>query len=90
VTTRHKHLQDVNSLYGLPGINDTDIGKQLLIETIEEMGYAALSDDALAELAKKHREEDFRMCAKADAEYRRGQRRRTLRRLAARSERIRP
>lgn len=58
---RDRNLQDIGNLYGLPGEYDTDEGHRFLIETIAALGAAALTDDAIAMLAAKHRAHDDRI-----------------------------
>lgn len=70
MSTGSKDLTDINSLYGVPGTYDCDQGHRLLIETISELGEAALTDEAVSVLARKHREEDAAMCARYEREDR--------------------
>jgi hypothetical protein len=71
MSTRDKHLSDINSLYGIPGTYDTEEGRRMLIEVVEELGADALTDDAIELLAMKNRQEDGRVSAKAEADYQR-------------------
>jgi hypothetical protein len=68
---RDAALRDINSLYGIPGVHDCEPGHRMLIEVVSELGDAALTDEALELLAKKHREEDWRVGERAEAECRR-------------------
>jgi hypothetical protein len=49
---RYKDEQDIKSLYD----TDTEIGMRLLAEVVCELGLSALTDEAIAELAKAHRQ----------------------------------
>jgi hypothetical protein len=75
-TQRDIHLRQINDLYGIPnGTYDNAVGRRLLIDVIEELGARALTDDAIELLAMSHLQEDARVAAKADADYRRSLRR---------------
>jgi hypothetical protein len=75
MSDRDTDLQHINSLYGIPGTYESEIGRRFVIETIEELGDAALTDEAIALLARKNRAEDDRMGRAAEASFNRNQRR---------------
>ena len=51
----------VEVLYGAPGEDhDTPQGRELLLGLLEELGLAALTDEAVVRLAQRHREADGR------------------------------
>lgn len=51
----------VNALYGAPGESwDTTTGRELVNDLLDEMGLAALSDEAVIRLAGMHRDQDER------------------------------
>jgi hypothetical protein len=63
---------DINNLYGCPGADyESDTGVRLLVETLAGYGLSAFTAEFVMMLAAKHREEDNRSAARAEAEYRR-------------------
>lgn len=72
---RDSDIQNINSLYGAPGERyDTEDGRKLLCDLLEDYGLAAFSDTFVMHLAAKHRAHDFAECNRAEARYRREQR----------------
>jgi hypothetical protein len=67
--------RDINMLYGCPGADHcSDVGISLLNIVLSNFGMKAFTDDFLLQLAARHRAEEERSAARADAAYRRSRR----------------
>ena len=53
--TRDKAMTTISTIYGL---DETTEGENLLMEIIADMGFAALTDEAVILLAKLHLEQE--------------------------------
>ena len=52
---RAKAEWEISDLYGCPGTTyDTEEGREFLIEIVDQLGFAALTDEAVIRLAAMH------------------------------------